>query len=161
MISALMQPVAVITATSLARHFETLEAIVAAGEEDLVDVPDVGPVVAGHVHAFFQEPHNLDILEQLQNAGVHWQPLERPAGEQPLAGQIWVLTGALSMPRARAKTLLEGLGARVTGSVSAKTTTVLAGAEAGSKLRKAEKLGIDILDEDAFLELLARHGVSA
>jgi DNA ligase (NAD+) len=71
-----------------------------------------------------------------------------------------VLTGALGMPRARAKNLLEALGARVTGSVSARTTVVLAGAEAGSKLRKAEKLGIDILDEDAFLELLEQHGVS-
>jgi DNA ligase (NAD+) len=149
-----------VTATALARHFGTLEAIGAAGEEDLVDVPDVGPVVASHVRAFFQESHNLEILEQLQDAGLRWQPLEGPEGEQPLAGQTWVLTGALGMPRARAKNLLEALGARVTGSVSARTTVVLAGAEAGSKLRKAEKLGIDILDEDAFLELLEQHGVS-
>jgi DNA ligase (NAD+) len=149
-----------VTATSLARHFGTLDAILAASEEELVDVPDVGPVVAGHVHAFFQEPHNLAILDQLQKAGLQWQALERPEGEQPLEGQTWVLTGALSMPRARAKNLLESLGARVTGSVSAKTTVVLAGADAGSKLRKAGKLGIEVLDEDAFLALLAKHGIS-
>ena len=149
-----------VTATALARHFGTLEAIGAASEEDLVDVPDVGPVVASHVHAFFQESHNLDILSQLREAGLRWQPLEGPEGEQPLAGQTWVLTGALGMPRARAKNLLESLGARVTGSVSAKTTVVLAGAEAGSQLRKAEKLGIEILDEPAFLELLKQHNIA-
>jgi len=149
-----------VTATALARHFGSLDGIAAAGEEDLVDVPDVGPVVASHVHAFFQESHNLDILRQLQAAGLRWQPLEGPGGEQPLAGQTWVLTGALGMPRARAKTLLEGLGARVTGSVSAKTSVVLAGADAGSKLRKAEKLGIEVMDEAAFLRLLQKHGVS-
>jgi DNA ligase (NAD+) len=125
-----------------------------------VDVPDVGPVVAGHVYAFFQEPHNLEVLEQLEQAGLRWQPLEASEGEQPLAGQTWVLTGTLGMPRARARSLLESLGARVSGSVSAKTTVVLAGAEAGSKLRKAEKLGIEVLDEDAFLALLAQHGVA-
>jgi DNA ligase (NAD+) len=150
-----------VTAASLARHFGTLDALLAASEEELVDVPDVGPVVASHVHAFFQESHNLEILEQMEKAGLQWQPLERPEGEQPLEGQTWVLTGALSMPRARAKSLLESLGARVTGSVSAKTTVVLAGADAGSKLRKAEKLGIETLDEDAFLALLGEHGISA
>jgi DNA ligase (NAD+) len=148
-----------VTATALARHFGTLDRLLAASEEELVDVPDVGPVVAGHVYAFFQEPHNLEILEQLERAGLHWQPLEAREGEQPLAGQTWVLTGTLGMPRARARSLLESLGARVSGSVSAKTTVVLAGAEAGSKLRKAEKLGLEILDEEAFLALLAKHGV--
>ena len=149
-----------VTATALARHFGTLSRLLVASEEDLVDVPDVGPVVAGHVYAFFQEPHNLEVLEQLEQAGLRWQPLEAPPGEQPLAGQTWVLTGTLGMPRARARSLLESLGARVSGSVSAKTTVVLAGAEAGSKLRKAEKLGIEVLDEDAFLALLAQHGVA-
>jgi DNA ligase (NAD+) len=149
-----------VTAAALARHFATLDRLLAASEEVLVDVPDVGPVVAGHVYAFFQEPHNLEVLGQLEQAGLHWQPLEAPAGEQPLAGQTWVLTGALGMPRARAKTLLESLGARVSGSVSAKTTRVLAGADAGSKLRKAEKLGIEVIDEEAFLALLKSHGVS-
>jgi DNA ligase (NAD+) len=117
-------------------------------------------VVAHHVHAFFQEPHNLEVLQQLEQAGLRWQPLERRAGAQPLQGQTWVLTGTLGMPRARAKSLLESLGARVAGSVSAKTSVVLAGTDAGSKLRKAEKLGIEIIDEDAFRALLESHGVS-
>jgi len=149
-----------VTATALARHFGSLEKLLAASEEELVDVPDVGPVVAGHVHAFFQEPHNLDVLTQLQAAGLRWQPLEISSGEQPLDGQTWVLTGTLGMPRARAKSLLESLGARVAGSVSAKTTVVLAGEEAGSKLAKAEKLGVEVLDEEAFRALLEKHGVT-
>jgi len=149
-----------VTATSLARHFGSLENVLEASEEALVDVPDVGPVVASHVFAFFQEPHNQEVLRQLEKAGVRWQPLETREGEQPLAGQVWVLTGALGMPRARAKTLLESLGARVTGSVSAKTDVVLAGEEAGSKLRKAEKLGVEVIDEDAFLALLKGHGIT-
>jgi len=149
-----------VTATALARHFGSLDRLLAASEDELVEVPDVGPVVAGHVYAFFQEPHNLEVLEQLQEAGLRWQPLEERAGEQPLAGQTWVLTGALGMPRARAKSLLESLGARVSGSVSARTSLVLAGADAGSKLRKAEKLGVEIIDEEAFLALLADHGIN-
>jgi len=148
-----------VTATALARHFGSLEKLLEASEEELVEVPDVGPIVAGHVHAFFQEQHNLDVLQQLQDAGLRWQPLEAPAGEQPLDGQTWVLTGALGMPRARAKSLLESLGARVSGSVSAKTTVVLAGEEAGSKLRKAEKLGVEIIDEEAFRALLEHYGL--
>jgi DNA ligase (NAD+) len=148
-----------VTATALARHFETLDALREASEENLVEVPDVGPVVAHHVHAFFQERHNLEVLEQLEQAGLRWQPLERRSGAQPLQGQTWVLTGTLDMPRARAKTLLESLGAHVAGSVSAKTSVVLAGAEAGSKLRRAENLGVEIIDEDAFRALLQRHGI--
>ncbi|MDT8321788.1 MAG: NAD-dependent DNA ligase LigA, partial [Xanthomonadales bacterium] len=142
-----------VTAHALARHFNSLEAVAAASPEALEEVSDIGPVVAGHVHAFFEEPHNLEVIRQLQAAGVEWQPLESPAGEQPLAGQTWVLTGTLSMPRARAKNLLESLGARVTGSVSAKTTTVLAGADAGAKLKKAQSLGVRLVDEAEFLEL--------
>jgi DNA ligase (NAD+) len=149
-----------VTATALARYFGSLERLREAGEEELVEVPDVGPIVAGHVYAFFQEPHNLEVLDRLRAAGLRWQPLEAPGGEQPLAGETWVLTGTLGMPRARAKGLLESLGARVSGSVSAKTTVVLAGAEAGSKLRKAEKLGVRVIDEEAFLALLADHGIS-
>jgi len=149
-----------VTATALARHFGTLEALEAASEEELVDVPDVGPVVASHVHAFFGEAHNREVLESLRAAGVRWQALAAPEGEQPLQGQTWVLTGTLTMPRARAKNLLESLGARVAGSVSAKTSVVLAGEEAGSKLAKAEKLGLEIVDEDAFRQLLQSHGVT-
>ena len=120
----------------------------------------VGPIVAGHVYAFFQEPHNLEVLDQLAQAGLRLQPLEAPSGAQPLDGQTWVLTGTLGMPRARAKGLLESLGARVSGSVSARTTVVLAGADAGSKLRKAEKLGVEVIDEEAFLALLTDHGIA-
>lgn len=149
-----------VTAVALARHFGSLDRLLAASEEELVDVPDVGPVVAGHVHAFFQEPHNLEVLEQLERAGLTWQPLEESAADQPLSGQTWVLTGSLGMPRARAKSLLESLGARVSGSVSAKTTIVLAGEEAGAKLRKAEKLGVEVIDEAAFRALLAANGVT-
>jgi DNA ligase (NAD+) len=150
-----------VTAAALARHFGTLEGVMEAGEEALEDVPDVGPVVAGHVHAFFREAHNREIIAELEQAGVRWQAVADERGEQPLAGQTWVLTGALAMPRARAKSLLESLGARVTGSVSAKTTVVLAGEAAGSKLRKAESLGIEVIDEAAFEDLLARHGQKA
>ena len=147
-----------VTATSLARHFGSLEAVIEASEEALTEVPDVGPVVAGHVYAFFREAHNLDVLQQLERAGLRWQPLEAAGDDQPLDGQTWVLTGALGMPRARAKSLLEGLGARVTGSVSKNTDVVLAGEDAGSKLRKAESLGIEVVDEDAFRALLEAHG---
>lgn len=147
-----------VTARALALHFKTLEKLVGASEEELVDVSDVGPVVASHVHAFFREPHNLQVIGELREAGMRWQPVENSSGEQPLDGQTWVLTGTLSMPRARAKNMLESLGARVTGSVSAKTSVVLAGEAAGSKLRKAEKLGIDVIDEEAFLALMKSHG---
>lgn len=149
-----------VTARSLAKHFGTLEALVVAGEEELTEVEDVGPVVASHVHAFFREQHNIDVIAELQQAGMQWQAVEERGGEQPLAGQAWVLTGTLSMPRARAKNLLESLGARVTGSVSSKTSVVLAGEAAGSKLRKAEKLGVAIVDEEAFRALLESHGVA-
>ncbi|MDH3925941.1 MAG: NAD-dependent DNA ligase LigA [Xanthomonadales bacterium] len=150
-----------VTARSLARHFGSLEALAAAAEEELTEVADVGPVVARHVHAFFHEPHNIDVIAELEQAGMRWQTVEEAAGDQPLSGQSWVLTGTLSMPRARAKTLLESLGARVTGSVSSRTSVVLAGEAAGSKLRKAEKLGVDVVDEEAFRDLLQSHGVSA
>jgi len=150
-----------VTAQSLARHFGSLQALAQASEEQLLEVPDVGPVVASHVHAFFQEKHNREVIQALAAAGVSPRVEEAAGGEQPLAGEIWVLTGALSMPRARAKNLLESLGARVTGSVSARTSVVLAGDEAGSKLRKAESLGIRVIDEQEFTELLHKHGLEA
>lgn len=147
-----------VTAASLARYFGSLDAIAEAGEEALVEVPDVGPIVAGHVYAFFREEHNLQVLKDLEAAGLRWQAVEVNEGEQPLDGQTWVLTGALGMPRARARSLLESLGARVTGSVSAKTSVVLAGEAAGSKLRKAESLGIEVVDEEAFVALMKKLG---
>lgn len=150
-----------VTAESLARHYGSLESLMEADEDSLTEVPDVGPVVASHVHAFFQEAHNREVIEALVDAGVRWKAPERPAGPRPLAGQTWVLTGALSLPRSEARQLLESLGAKVAGSVSARTSVVLAGAEAGSKLRKAEKLGVRVIDEGAFRALLAEHGLSA
>jgi DNA ligase (NAD+) len=149
-----------VTARSLARHFGSLDALKAATPEELLEVDDVGPVVAGHVHAFFQEPHNIEIIRQLRGAGVSWTAPEQTAGAQPLAGQTWVLTGTLSFPRIRARSLLESLGAKVAGSVSAKTTVLLAGDAAGSKLARAEKLGVQVVDEAGFLELLAEHGLA-
>jgi DNA ligase (NAD+) len=149
-----------VTARSLALHFKSLDRLMEASEEELVEVADVGPVVASHVHAFFREPHNTTVIEELRAAGLSWKPVETGAGEQPLAGQTWVLTGTLGMPRARAKSMLESLGARVSGSVSAKTSVVLAGEAAGSKLRKAESLGVEVLDEAAFVALLESHGVT-
>ena len=147
-----------VTAHSLAKYFGSLEKIASASEEDLTEVPDVGPIVAGHVRAFFQEPHNLEIIAALERTGLRWNPVEVNEGEQPLAGQSWVLTGALGMPRARAKNLLESLGAKVSGSVSSKTSVVLAGEAAGSKLRKAESLGIEVIDEDRFRQIMLQHG---
>ncbi|NND43791.1 MAG: NAD-dependent DNA ligase LigA [Xanthomonadales bacterium] len=148
-----------VTARALARHFRSLEALAEADEEALVEVPDVGPVVAAHVHAFFQEAHNLDVLRQLRAAGVEPVAPEADTGPKPLAGQTWVLTGTLSVPRIRARNLLESLGAKVSGSVSGKTSALLAGEAAGSKRDKAEKLGVRILDEDEFRNLLAEHGL--
>ena len=149
-----------VTAHSLAAHFGTMEALQDASVETLTEVSDVGPIVAAHVAAFFQQEHNRQVIQALSDAGVKWQALETQVGKQPLAGEIWVLTGALSMPRIQVKNLLESLGAKVTGSVSAKTTTLLAGEAAGSKLKKAEKLGIKIISESDFVEYVGSHGLS-
>ena len=149
-----------VTARSLAKHFGTLERITVASEEELIEVPDVGPVVAGHVHAFFQEAHNNEIIASLAQAGLQWKAVEINQGEQPLAGQTWVLTGALGMPRAKAKNMLESLGAKVSASVSGKTSVVLAGEDAGSKLKKAQSLGIEVVDEANFHKLMAEHGLN-
>ena len=148
-----------VTAHSLAMHFGTMDKIAAASEEELIEVPDVGPIVAGHVHAFFQEAHNNEIIAALEQAGLRWKAVEVNESEQPLLGQTWVLTGALGMPRAKAKNLLESLGAKVAGSVSARTSVVLAGEAAGSKLRKAESLGIEIVDEEQFRQLMTKHNI--
>jgi DNA ligase (NAD+) len=136
-----------------------MDALREANEETLVEVNDVGPIVASHVAAFFQQENNRQVIQALSDAGVSWQPLEDQAGEQPLAGETWVLTGAMSMPRIQAKNLLESLGAKVTGSVSAKTSTLLAGEAAGSKLSKAQKLGVKVISESDFVEYLATQGI--
>jgi len=150
-----------VTAYSLARHFGSMEALSEASEESLVEVNDVGPIVASHVAAFFQQENNRQVIQALSDAGVDWQPLEDQSGEQPLAGETWVLTGALSMPRIQAKNLLETLGAKVTSSVSAKTSTLLAGEAAGSKLTKAQKLGIKIISESEFIDYLETQGMGS
>lgn len=144
------------TAQTLARHFGTLSALKEADQEALQQVPDVGPVVAESIHAFFAERHNRDVIDKLLDAGVHWaEEKPRPREELPLAGKIFVLTGTLeSMPRDEAKERLEALGAKVAGSVSKKTNYVVAGESAGSKLEKARELGIEILDEAQFLDYL-------
>ena len=148
-----------VTAHSLAAHFGSMQALESSCEEDLTEVSDVGPVVAAHVAAFFQQEKNRRVIQALRDAGVNWQPLEEKSGEQPLTGEIWVLTGALSMPRIQAKNLLESLGAKVSGSVSGKTSTVLAGEAAGSKLARAKKLGVKVISESDFVDYLASQGI--
>ena len=149
------------TAKRLAAHFGTLEAISEADEETLQTVPDVGPIVAGHIRSFFDQPHNQETLAALKEAGVTWQEEQvLSADEQPLNGQTWVLTGTLSgMTRDQAKEKLEQLGAKVAGSVSKKTACVVAGEAAGSKLAKAEQLGVPVLDEEGLANLLREHGL--
>lgn len=149
------------TAKGLAAHFGTLEAISEADEETLQTVPDVGPIVAGHIRSFFDQPHNQETLAALKEAGVTWQEEQvLSADEQPLNGQTWVLTGTLSgMTRDQAKEKLEQLGAKVAGSVSKKTACVVAGEAAGSKLAKAEQLGVPVLDEEGLANLLREHGL--
>lgn len=146
------------TAKALASHFGTLEAIAATDEDALQEVDDVGPVVAGHIHSFFRQPHNREIIEALKAAGVRWQSESIDGSQKPLKGQTWVLTGTLSeMTRDEAKAELEQLGAKVAGSVSGKTDCVVAGKAAGSKYRKAVDLGVGILEEKAFLAFLKEH----
>ena len=149
------------TAKGLAAHFGTLEAISEADEETLQTVPDVGPIVAGHIRSFFGQPHNQETLAALKKAGVTWQEEQvLSVDEQPLSGQTWVLTGTLSgMTRDQAKEKLEQLGAKVAGSVSKKTACVVAGEAAGSKLAKAEQLGVPVLDEEGLANLLREHGI--
>jgi len=144
------------TARDLAKHFGKLDAIMDASVEELLQVKDVGPVVADSIHTFFAQPHNREVVEQLRACGVHWEegePVEK--APQILAGLTVVLTGTLpTLGRDVAKDMLEAAGAKVSGSVSKKTSYVVAGAEAGSKLAKAEELGVPVLDEAGMLALL-------
>lgn len=143
------------TAQSLANHFGDLEPIMQADIDALLQVPDVGPVVAEHVFTFFRQAHNQEVIEALIRAGVRWEAIAVPdLASQPLAGKVFVITGTLSQPRDEIKQRLIALGAKVTGSVSKKTDYLIAGADAGSKLTKAETLGIAILDESGLNELL-------
>ena len=137
------------TALTLAGHFGALDALMAADEEQLQRTPDVGPVVAAAIRAFFQETHNREVVARLRAAGVNWPEAEvERVIEQPLAGKIFVLTGTLeSLTRDQASDRLRVLGAKVSGSVSKKTDYVVAGRDAGSKLDKARELGVTVLDE--------------
>ena len=143
------------TAETLAMHFGNLDSLMAADEAALMQVPDIGPVVARHIYTFFRQPHNREVIQSLLDAGIHWPDPAPRRDDLPLAGKTYVLTGTLSsMTREQAKAKLMALGAKVTSSVSSKTTAVIAGANAGSKLAKAEKLGVPVLDEAGLLELL-------
>ncbi|WP_147652370.1 NAD-dependent DNA ligase LigA [Vulcaniibacterium gelatinicum] len=147
------------TAKTLARHFGALDPIMHADEETLQAVPDIGPVVAARIAHFFAEPHNREVIAALRKAGVHWpEGPPRRSEEGPLAGKTVVLTGGLaSMTREEAGAQLEALGAKVSGSVSKKTSFVVAGEAAGSKLAKAQELGIEIWDEARLLAFLREH----
>jgi DNA ligase (NAD+) len=144
------------TAKEFARHFGNLDAFMAASMEELLEVSDVGPIVAQSVVTFFSQSHHQEIVAQLRACGVRWEeglPAERLT--KPLSGQTFVLTGTLpTLSRDEAKAMLEDAGAKVAGSVSQKTSYVVAGSEAGSKLEKALALGVPVLDEAGLLSLL-------
>ena len=145
------------TAKELARHFGKLDAIMDATEEALLQVSDVGPIVASSLRTFFDQPHNREVVEQLRACGVTWQEGEpAPRAFMPLSGKTFVITGTLpNLSRDDAKDQVEAAGGKVAGSVSKKTDYVVAGADAGSKLLKAQALGVTIIDESALLALLA------
>ncbi len=140
------------SAKTIAKHFKTYPAIAEASVEEIMQVPDIGPIMAKNLVEFFNETKNRAIIAKIIAAGVNWpNEITTPTQAQRLAGQSWVLTGTLSIPRQEAKALLESLGAKVAGSVSKKTDCVVAGIEAGSKLTKAQTLGVKVIDEAAFL----------
>jgi len=145
------------TARDLARHFGTLDRLMDARLEQLLEVEDVGPVVAQSIRTFFDQPHNREVVEQLRTAGVTWPEYDGEAdtSPKPLAGKTLVLTGALpALSRDQAKALVEAAGGKVAGSVSKKTDYVVAGDEAGSKLDRARALGVPVLDEAGLRALL-------
>ncbi|MEW5708935.1 MAG: NAD-dependent DNA ligase LigA [Pseudomonadota bacterium] len=144
------------TARDLAQHFGSLEALMKASEEEIMEVPDVGPVVAKSIHQFFAERHNREVIEGLRPFYGHcWRMETRRTGARELAGKTFVLTGTLSsMTREEAKERIEALGGKVTGSVSRNTDYVVVGTDPGSKYDRARELGVPILDEDAFLKLV-------
>ncbi len=152
-----MRNVGEATAKDLAKHFGNLKALMAASIEDLLEVNDVGPIVAESIRNFFTEDHNKSVIDALLNAGIHWVETEgRQQVTGKLVGKTFVLTGTLpSLSRDDAKALIEAAAGKVAGSVSKKTDFVVAGADAGSKLEKAQLLGIAILDEAGLLAVLA------
>ena len=148
------------TAKDLARHFGQLDAVMNASVEQLAQVPDVGPVVAESIRTFFDQPHNREVVEHLRAVGVHWSEGAPTEGATlPLVGKTFVLTGTLpTLSRDDAKAMLEAAGAKVAGSVSKKTSYVVAGEEAGSKLDKARELGVPVIDEGGMRALLGGEG---
>lgn len=153
-----IREVGVTTAANLAQHFGGLEKLWNASEEALLEVDDVGPKVAAHVRHFFEEPNNRLEIERLVGLGIVWPDPAPASGSMPLAGQTWVVTGKLeALSRDEAKDYLQRLGAKVAGSVSAKTTQLVAGPGAGSKLKKATDLDVPVMDETQFLEVLREH----
>ncbi len=143
------------TARSLASHFLTLEALEQANEEALIEIEDVGPVVAHHIVTFFQQAHNREVIERLLDAGVEWPQEQKIESDSELSGKTVVLTGTLEqLSRSEAKEKLLALGAKVAGSVSKKTDYVVAGRDAGSKLTKAESLGVTVVDETTLIDWL-------
>lgn len=146
------------TAKDLARHLGSMDRIMGASVEELAQVPDVGPVVAASIHTFFAQPHNREVVEQLRACGIVWEEGEAQVASGPLVGKTVVLTGTLpTLSRDQAKDLLEAAGAKVAGSVSKKTDFVVAGTDAGSKLTKAQELGINILDESGLMSMLEKR----
>lgn len=144
------------TAKDLAQHFGSLEALMEANIETLMQVNDVGPVVAEAVYQFFLEPHNREVIAAMRALGVHWADIAKTKSSAAFAGKTFVLTGTLpTLKRDQAQAMIEAAGGKVSGSVSAKTSFVVAGTEAGSKLEKAQQLNIPILDETALLEMLS------
>ena len=147
------------TARMLANTFQTLDALRKADLDALKKTPDVGDITAEWIIDFFRASHNLEVVDHLIAAGIHWDAPIAPT-RQPLNGESWVITGTLSqMGRDEATQMLQALGARVSGSVSSKTKCLVAGEKAGSKLEKAEKLGVQVLTEQAFLDLMKEYGV--
>ncbi|WP_445345149.1 NAD-dependent DNA ligase LigA [Acinetobacter bohemicus] len=146
------------TARMLANTFQTLEALQNADIETLKKTPDVGDITAEWIIDFFQAPHNLEVVQRLLDAGIHWDAPIAPT-RQPLNGESWVITGTLSqMGRDEATQMLQALGARVSGSISSKTKCLVAGEKAGSKLEKAEKLGVQVMNEQEFIALMTDYG---
>jgi DNA ligase (NAD+) len=146
------------TALALATHFGRLEALESATLDEVQQVRDVGPVVAAHVRDFFDEPRNRKVIAELRRRGVSWPDVAptRASAEGPLSGETLVITGTLAnLTRDEARDAARAAGATVTDSVSKKTTLLVVGADAGSKLRKAQELGITIIDEDEFRRRLA------
>jgi DNA ligase (NAD+) len=144
------------TAKRLAQHFPSLQQLMDSDEQSLELIDDIGPVAARHIVVFFQQPHNIEVIEQLLTAGIHWHETSQPVDTLALNNQRFVLTGTLQqLSREQAKNKLEALGARVVGNVSAKTDYLVVGANPGSKLDKAKQLGVQILTEQQLFDILA------